>query len=59
MEAILTFQDEEGREWLAWAEIGPLLRFDPPGEPAVEQMAPDLLKDRAFSLKRITAIDRT
>lgn len=59
MDMVLTFRDEEGREWLAGAEIGPLLRFEDKSLPAVEAMEPDKLKDRAFSLVRITAIDRT
>ena len=59
MDAILTFRDEDGREWLAGAQIGPLLRFENPGEPAVETMEPDLMKDRAFSLTCVTAIDTT
>lgn len=58
MQAILTFLDETGREWLAGAEIGPLLRFDDPGQPAVEQMQPEMMKDRVFTLSRITAVDR-
>jgi hypothetical protein len=47
--AVLTFVDETGREWLAGADMGPLCRFEG-GTDAVESMEVDRMKDRAFSL---------
>lgn len=49
--AILSFRDEDGREWLAAAVVGPLIRDD-----AI--MAVEALKDRAFTVCRFTVVTR-
>lgn len=53
--AVLTFYDEHGREWLAGAHIGPLVRYADTGE--LERMLPDSMKDRAFALHGIKLVD--
>jgi hypothetical protein len=50
--AILTFRDEDGREWLAAAHIGPLLLNGKPGE----RLEVPQLKDRAFMVSRFTVV---
>jgi hypothetical protein len=54
--AVLTFRDESGREWLAAATIGPLTRFAE-GK-AVEAIEVDRLKDRAFMLYELKLVER-
>ena len=55
--AILTFRDEIGGEWLAGANIGPLCRFDDKNDgPMVESMEVDQMKDRALSLSSIKIV---
>lgn len=52
--AILTFVDEEGHEWLAAANIGPLTKFcDSVPEEYLDLQA---LKDRAFALTSFKVI---
>ncbi len=54
--AVLTFHDEDGREWLAGAHIGPLVRYGDTGE--LERMLPDSMKDRAFTMHGIKLVDQ-
>lgn len=54
--AVLTFRDEQGREWLAGAFIGDLVRFED-GE-AVDRMTPEATKDRAFMLHELKLVSR-
>jgi hypothetical protein len=51
---VLTFRDEQGREWLAAAAMGPLKQYDDDALVPVEEM-----KDRAFTLHRFTVVDRS
>lgn len=53
---ILTFEDEQGREWLAAAIIGELVRYDV--EHVVEQIPVMAIKDRAFRLREIKLVER-
>lgn len=55
--AILTFRDETGGEWLAGADIGPLCRFDGKDGPMVESMEVEQMKDRALVLADIRIVD--
>lgn len=52
---VLTFRDGAGREWLAAATVGPLCRYE--GADPVETIPVGLLKDRPFTLWRITVVD--
>jgi len=52
---VLTFRDGQGREWLAAATVGPLCRYE--GADPVETIPVGLLKDRPFTLWRITVVD--
>lgn len=54
--AILTFRDETGGEWLAGADIGPLCRFDGKDGPMVEEMEVEQMKDRALVLADIRIV---
>jgi hypothetical protein len=61
--AILTFMDEDGQEWMAAAVVGPLIRTirgqaGPPPQDGPDVLAPDKLINRAFQLKRLTMVDR-
>jgi hypothetical protein len=57
--AILTFMDENGDEWLAACVVGTLMRKGS-GESRVPDgmMEPLQLKDRAFKLNSISIIER-
>jgi hypothetical protein len=54
---VLTFRDEAGREWLAAALVGPLYRYEGADPVPVETIPVSLLKDRPFTLCRITVVD--
>lgn len=53
---ILTFRDEDGKEWLAAAYVGPLIRNAEEGQEVTMEV--DALKDRAFTLHGIKVICR-
>lgn len=56
--AILTFRDEDGNEWMAAAVIGPLLRTARAGAPLVGRQAMHVeeIKDLAWRLQRLTIV---
>jgi hypothetical protein len=54
---VLTFRDGAGREWLAAALVGPLFRYEGADPVPVETIPVALLKDRPFTLHRITLVD--
>jgi len=54
---VLTFRDGAGREWLAAAAVGPLSRYEGADPVPVETIPVGLLKDRPFTLCRITVVD--
>ena len=55
---ILTFEDEQGREWLAAGFLDFLRRYGDSVQ-LLETIAVDRLKDRSFTIKRFTIIDRS
>lgn len=56
--AVLTFRDEIGQEWLAGADIGPLCRFGGSSSDVIlESLEVEALKDRAIVLAGIKIVD--
>jgi uncharacterized protein YkvS len=58
--AILTFKDEQGREWLAAAQVGPIVRMETTDgkRGAVETITVDGLKERKLVLTHFTVIEK-
>jgi hypothetical protein len=55
--AILTFRDGEGKEWLAAAQVGPLIRKGEAGKPD-KTLTVEELKDRGYVMSRFTVIHK-
>lgn len=59
--AILTFQDKDGHEWIGAAIVGPLTRI-PMGNPAAQLVPPiltvDKMRDQGFVLARCVIVER-
>lgn len=52
--AVMTFTDEQGREWIAAAIVGELVRYE--GGEVVETMSTEETKDRAFMLSGLKLV---
>lgn len=55
--ALLTFRDEQGQEWLAAAVIDDLHRYE--GGEVVESITVEATKDRAFMLHGLSIVARS
>lgn len=52
--AIMTFNDEQGREWIAAAIVGELVRYEDGA--IVETICAEATKDRAFMLSGLKLV---